>query len=485
MDELSSVLSTPIKKIRNLSLNSPTSPIRYPSMNDFPLKKDPLCLSMVDKGYSQTLSNKVLRELDNRANEISSRIAGGTVTAKLAAASKKRYLGIHRPLFLKMDSILAHYAASRPGNTQLSPTRAYASSATKKRRTLNGPEEIFAFNKENESPVRRKGQPDADDFMQTDPVLDLSGSLPLNGIPSLSAPSTRLPLLHSSPMRPDTRDSTREPLSREPLSREPLSREPFARQTTGEVPREPLSRMELPTRIPQLGSLPLRRISPLKGSMNLHKLLHEPEFAKPLPKTRPTSLQMAGVTEPALQKKPSVPSLQKKSSIPQLQKKPSIPALQKKPSIPTLQKKPVQRPPSLQKKPSTQNMQSPALQKKPSIPSFSGPSLQKKPSVPTFQSGFQMPAAPASHTLHKKPSLLSLASRPPVSTLHKKPSNTSLRPNVTIPQPFSLYNKPTVASSQKSLAAASMQSSASQKSLSSQASTRSLNRFQKFKSRFS
>lgn len=472
MDEGStSVLSTPIKKIRNLTLNSPSSPVRYPSMSDFPTGKDSIGQSMVEKGYSQTLSNKVLRELDTRATEISMRIASGMAPAQPVPVRNKRYSGIHRPLFLKMDSISSHYAAARPmAFAGSSPSRDIPSSATKKRRTLNGPEEIFAFNKENESPSHRKAP--CGERIKTDDIsvvpIDF-GSLPEA---FASAFSSRLPAPKLGPV------SLAPPLRSSPI------------------------RLDLnlsPTRIPAPGSLPLRRISPSKGSMNLNLLLHEP-FAKPvLPsRMRQSSLQMAGVVPeqrldqppsqqpysfgllrnsqsliPSLQKKSSIPSLQKKPSVPSLQKKPSIASLQSKPSISNLQSKPS---PSLQKKPSVSALQKPAvptLQKKPSVPT-----LQKKPSVPSFQK----PQVPS---LQKKPlnSLGGLASALSTPSLQKKQSSSTLRSNVTVPQPFSLYYKPTVASSQKSFG--SMQSSESSHSLSSQTTSRSLKRFQKFKNRFS
>lgn len=444
-DTSMSVLNTPIKKIRNLTLHSPKppSPIRYPSMSDFPVKSEPIFHNMVEKGYSQTISNKVLRELDSRASEISSRLGSTPSAASSAAQKKKRYSGIHRPLFSKMESILSHYAASRTNRDNSLPVRDFPSSATKKRRTLNGPEEIFGLDKENESPTRRKGPNGQREQVQNQnctqtPVLGLAPSLlpTSNHITPRLSPS-RNQMLHSSPIR----------------------QEPSASRVSSVSPTHS-------------GSSPgkFSKISPSKGSMNLNLLLHgDDEFVKPaVPKLRQSSLQMAGVTHnfapsmlnssiPTLAKKPSIPSLQKKTSIPSLQKKPSIPSLQKKTSIPSLQKKP--------SVPTFGQKQSPAfpkpltLNKKPSIPT-----LQKKPSVPSFKN--------------------STIPRDVSSTLHKKPSSS----NITVPKPFSLYDRPTISSSQKSLAGGQVTASASNRSinsLQSLASQRSLNRFQKFKSRFS
>lgn len=392
---------------------------------------------MVEKGYSQTISNKVLQELDSRANEISSTLMPSTSLAKV---QRKRYSGIHRPLFSKMESISSHYAASRAQNDALnsSPTRDFPSSATKKRRTLNGPEEIFGSDKENESPSRRKGPFGYVNMTSLDSKTPFVLGRTLLPAPTLKPGPEHVSLLRSSPVQDHS-----------------------------------------PSRIPVAMSSPLKftKISPSKGSMNLNLLLHEDDFVKPsVPKHRQSSLEMAGVDTSgarhglrpgaSLQKKPSIPTLQKKSSIPTLQKKPSIPPLQKKPSIPTLQKKVSVT--NLQKGPSVLN-----LQKKPSAPS-----LQKKPSVPLF-----------SHPQQKLPnhsSVLSFKTLPSHTSTHSmrsfhKPSMN----NVTVPQPFSLYDRPTISSSQKSLDIPPSSSARSLNTLQGLASQRLLNRFQKFKSRFS
>lgn len=498
-DTSMSGLNTPIKKIRNLTLVSPKppSPVRYPSMSDFPIpsdfssthyptsnftsnfagnfssnfndylhteeiKSDPIFQNMVDKGYSQTISNKVLRELDSRANEISSRLGPTPLTAAITAQKKKkRYSGIHRPLFSKMESISSHYAASR-SHPDSSPAKDFPSSATKKRRTLNGPEEIFG-NKENESPIRKtSGRPgyarNSHQSSQTShsshsqiPFLSLKAPV-LGTAPSLApARSGAGNVLLSSPTRPETSPS-----------------------------RAEVSGLNLSS------PSKFNKISPSKGSMNLNLLLHgDDEFVKPAPKIRQSSLQMAGVylgDGPSLETKPSIPSLQKKSSIPSLQKKPSIPSLQKKSSIPSLQKK--QSVPSLHKKQSI-----PSLHKKQSIPSLqkrpSNSTLQKKPMLPPSYTPGSTSLQTAATSLTPSVTTFAKPSHPSsqsLRTLQKKPSASTLN-KVTVPQPFSLYDRPTISSSQKSLSSSTSQRSLS--SLQSQASERSLNRFQKFKSRFS
>lgn len=536
-----SVLSTPIRKIRNLNLNSPsTSPlqnlraksplssVRYPSLSDLP--SDPIFSSMVDRGYSQTISNTVLRELDSRANEISSKVVPKPLTNK-----KKRYSGVHRPLFAKMESISAHYAASRSASGLL-PHKDYMGSATKKRRTLNGPEEIFgALARENDSPVRLKadsGPPDQE--MELDkPFLEPASLLAASLTPHLAPVSKLSPeskLASASPFLSNKHGSNPYQLNSSPVRSSSTS----------------------PTRS--------NKISPSKGSMNLNGLLNDNTvFAKPAPpqKIRQSSLQMAGVVSsphkessipviqrgvpgtsflsrssiPSLQKKLSIPSLQKKQSSLSLQKSSSIPALQKKPSIPSLHKKPSI--PALQKKPSVSTLPKPSgplhksvLQKKLSLASLTKNStnsymapthqpsqtLQKKPSIPSIQSAsFKKPLGPLHHVPAKSiPSTQSPQSIRTASSLstvnsskepsvyastapgllpHFSPSSylekqtsASHRPNVTIPKPFSLYERPTLSSSQKSL-----QSLSSTRTLEDMrsASQRSLNRFQRFKNRFS
>lgn len=419
-------LNTPMKKIRNLSIRSPGSPQNLPPLDfapSYPLQY-PVLDNMATRGYSQTLSTKVLRELDSRAAEIRRNFP--TSTTKSATNTPNP--------FSQLESISLHYAAGR-AQTNTSP--GYGSSATKKRRTLNGPEEIFGPDKENESPVRRK-------MPELGPTLSSLRSSPVKEVPL--APLA-LPSLRHSPAS-------------------------FSR--------------------PSLSPL---KISPSKGHMNLNGLLRGEDGDASAPKSRATSLESAGVLpakfavprsrasrHPSFQPSAplAVPPLLKKPSIPTLSKKPSVPSLQKKPLAPHLGEKPQMKKhmslsqlqntlciPQLHTKPSM-----PQLQKKPSIPQ-----LQKKPSIPRLQKKSSIPQ------LQKKPSIPQLHSRPPSAETHPRPSISQLHKNlplapalagrshVTVPQPFSLYNKPTILLLQKSLALA--------------ASDRLLGRFQKFKDRFS
>lgn len=466
------MLNTPIKKIRALHLSlprlpsSPRLPVRYPSMSDFSLPNTDfsppqasISKNMQNKGYSQTFSSTVLRELDMRAQQILGHLDPLPVHKHRSRA--KRYLNVHKPMFQKMELISCHYAASRQIQ-RTSPAKeaaAAVSSATKKRRTLNGPEEVFGdLEKENESPLRRKGER----IDETGPESVVLG----HNMPLLAPPSD-IPSNESS--------------------RGPFSGSPELRPTELSSP-ERTAQKESPSRF--------SRISPSKGHMHLNSLLHEQPkdtrmdvedvdnsevFAKPLPKQRQTSLQMAGVTGlRPLHKKPSVPSLQKRPSSSNLQKRPSSSNLQSRPSSSNLQSRPSSS--SLHKKPSASNLkQSSApltLHKKPSVPR-----LQSKSLIPNLrQSDSLIPPTlqhKSSHSSFQKP--MAPPSKPPASnSLHpQKPQGR----NFTIPQPFSLYDRPTILSSQKSLSRSPSRTSLN--SMSSDVSQRSLSKFQRFKSRFS
>lgn len=447
-------MNTPIKRIRNLTLHSPPSRTHhhsenkhsrsnsnsnsngqslYPNMDD--IQTSPTLSTMLQKGYSQRLTNNVLSELNSRAEEIS-QLMGSPLrsndqqqqqslfnsntsgsTNQVMNRRNKRYSGIHFNKFKQMESINQHYsvhtktpspqktnyASSASSHTRSSSRDAFQNnnhvleeSASKRRRTLNGNDEIIA-------------------------------------IPILQKKETTIKETYSSS--------------------------------------------------------PIRKISPSKGSRNLNSMLRQTtetgspnkdEFVKPYPpsfKLRQSSLEMAGVLQPLQQRqqqqqlskfvKPMVPSLQNKSSIPTLNKKPSIPTLNKKPSIPTLNKKPSL--PSLQK-----NSSIPTLNRKSSIPT-----LQKKTSMSTLNRSYTTPLSPPesiaslpqfdTSTNKNIPHLSRVSPSRSISTSssarsinsHVLYNSTNLNntthiaipksKSVTIPQPFSLYNKPTVSSSQKSL----------------------------------
>ncbi|KAK6200049.1 uncharacterized protein RJT21DRAFT_5168 [Scheffersomyces amazonensis] len=501
-------LNTPIKRIKNLTLNSPfespqhlqSSPI-YPNLDDIMVSPSQQQRNtnngyntnvnsiMTNKGYSQKLTNNVLSELNMRANQLSSMITSPTsesinavklsVTRRSNSKKYKRYSGIHRGLQNTMESISSHYSVAAKGHrsisgssmTDKSPNKSPTStpmdtnsneeleSSTKRRRTLNGPDEVARF-----VPTFKLAHPDS-----------------TNEINHKPSKSSTLNMTNNSNLT------------------QPISSSNNLNSTTST----------------SNNSSPLRKISPSKKFMNLNALLsdngsdvsltqsnpteidmlngspNKDKFLKPYPpsnKLRPSALELAGVIpsshsqtniHPTLNKKSSIPQLQKKHSIPNLNPN-TIPSLNKKSSIPQLQKK--SSIPQLQKKPSI-----PQLQKKPSIPQ-----LQKKPSIPTFSNHSKLVSSTSSSNMkHTQPSLSSYkipTSRSSINTSspkiltkstkanedHQFKTSRSFNGKVTIPQPFSLYDKPTVSSSQKSLY--------SKPTISS--SQKSISKFERFKQQF-
>ncbi|CAK7916265.1 hypothetical protein CAAN1_26S00342 [[Candida] anglica] len=465
ISNISAELSTPIKRIKNLHITSPTFQFApknlYPTLND-------LDTEMANKGYSRRLTNNVLDELDARASEISrymsplnnstnimspghssgasASCSGSGSGAGAAAARRKRYSGVHRDRFNKMDSISSHYAASRdhhvrrptttttPGSCTPSGVQVEAqtphpmirnevhhqniptkmdiddkrepeeivSSVTKRRRTLHGPEEVI-------------------------PVSVLQSSPTTSAVPH--------PILHPPSPCPQTKASV--------------------------------------SPVHSINSSPIRKISPSKGSMNLNQLLNNTassasastyssaaptyssasmsasasasastrrEFLKPRPVLKPhaqpqspgrvriSSLEMAGVKSTSnasinsFIKAPSPPS---SSTTPQLHKKPSYTSLGSHPSLHRKTSIPVMNNSATSSTSTSSHMPAPSI-----------PTLKKKTSIPTLQ---------------KKPSIPTLSRKSSHSTLADTHFSHQFTPHVTTPKPFSLYNKPTISSSQKSI----------------------------------
>lgn len=529
-DAYANMLTTPIKKIRELSIKSPDddtnapsigffssvnrqvnveqrssqelmtfqrqdliSPIRYPSMSEFHVKPVPLeqiSQRMLDRGYSKTLSNKVLKELDIRANEITRAIANGrSTTTRPSSAKFKRYSHLHKPSFGKMESISSHYAATRVASSN-HRSNELLSSASKKRRTLNGPEEIFAAEKENESPVRRK-EPSEKAKRDTAP----SSSKPfLGAIPLLTAGSSKPITLTSSPYRD-------------------LDRRPYVlSQISPTRTLDPASQSSSPTRC--------TRISPSKGSMNLNQILlgdRAYEESEGFVKIRQTSLQMAGVlAETGLRGIPlllraSTSSLQKKTSLSNKQrlcgsekKSPSLALhrssafslLLKVSSYPLSESSSVKSRtelvrmqgdtnPSLTNKTLTQLMQNRGFARQ----TASSAQLNKKSPLTPLSRSSQLlqPNRSSSKSTNTRPiynNLPNLSSQRSMNlkygklldpSLKESPSTLSVlsvHTNGSIPTTFSLYNKPTISSSQKSFGA--VRPSANLRSLALNLSSRSV-----------
>jgi len=127
-------LSTPIRKIKYLTLNSPKSgnksPI-YPNLDDIVISppdkenyhaRTNVASSMLNKGYSKKLTNNVLAELNSRANEISKSIKSPPPDLghrSVQQRRNKRYSGIHWSKFNKMESISDHYSVNHYDNMDI------------------------------------------------------------------------------------------------------------------------------------------------------------------------------------------------------------------------------------------------------------------------------------------------------------------------------------------------------------------------------
>lgn len=481
VEECSDALETPIKHFRELTLHSPPqNTIRYPSMSDMDTRPEDLAPSMAQKGYSQTLSSAVLRELDSRAQEILSKFSDSAIPD--LAGPKLRYSAAHRPLFQKMESISAHYAAQRSKKTM----EEIPLSATKKRRTLNGPEEFFAL--QDPSPTRRKqASPDRGAPHVT--------RVPTNTAATAWAAST----LRGKPA-PRAGSGPLVPVRLAPVAGSQDGMESDAGRLSPVRP-EGLLRTGSPVRTLNPSPLRLNRISPSKGFMNLNKILlegpsldeaplsspvvqrttesegtvlagsaagsHSSEgFAKPNApaRFRPSSLQLAGVRPLAsgkseLRQNPSNSSLLSLLTLRPEHRLPSEVGL----SRPATARSSLQTPKTHGIIPSSKSLAT--LGHK---PTWAAPKTVSRTIQPS--SSFQKPALPK------------LTSTKSFGTEQPKPS-ASGRPHVTVPKPFSLYNKPTISLSQKSFDAAAHQAPNDLFLLS--ASQRSINRFQRFKSRFS
>ncbi|KAG7193396.1 uncharacterized protein KQ657_000814 [Scheffersomyces spartinae] len=480
------LLNTPIKKIQNLTIHSPLSSLKftsqyskspsglYPNLQDmFDAKsindkenaypkndissklhseQSDIKSAMIDKGYSQKITNAVLDELTMRSSEISqlinskSSVTGMAGTSSITASQeekekrRKRFSLVHKSRFNRMESISNHYSLPRiisnksldikpddpanpsfyrstqesynfdidddedqdMANKRLSTTT--IGSVSKRRRTLNGPEEVL---------------PEL--TTQTQSTHSTNRISPLKSTMSSNIPSSPFKNAHSS-----------------------VVQSPFSFSAN-------LSPFK--SNIPTLASSsPSKGISPSKKSYNLNLLLQDApqlshnqqqqqhdsfarpqkppqaidstnhKFLKPHPpslKNRPSSLELAGV-KPNASRKPSLNNLKEGPSLSHKSSKSSL--IPRMPSNSNLQKKPL-------------NV---SLSKTSSIPH-----LQKKPSS-TFNK--PQPTTGDYHNLNQRPP--ELASPVRSTSLH---SLSSSHKSVTKPQPFSFYNKPTISSSQKSL----------------------------------
>ena len=418
-------MNTPIKKIQELSIASPN------------IKQ-----IMVDKGYSNSISDKVLNEINYKLQEIpSSPVHDGS------PEPQDQFSKMHNLDFSKMESIMNHYSMKRMNN--------YNNNSTKKRRTLTGIEETHS------SPLKGKISP-SKKSMNLNELLhntnhpstihsnDRKFSFPRSKTPSPYKNNTfaqrpKLPTLQSKSSIPRLQKNTSatnltpgSPLEKKPSSshlNRSLEKKPSSSHLNRSLEKKPSSSHLNRSLEKKPSSSHLNRSLEQKPSSN-----HWNRSLEKKPSTSHLDTQSSlnkKVTNP---QKP-VPRLQSKSSIPQLdkqnslQKKPSIPQLQKKSSIPQLQKKTSI--PQLNKE-----VSSTQLQNKPSISQLNNPQLQKKSSIPQLQ---------------KKPSTSQIQATTFAPQLEKQyltsQSKLSTKPEFKEPYPKRepTFNKPTVSSSQKSL----------------------------------
>ncbi|CUM46286.1 uncharacterized protein AC631_00097 [Debaryomyces fabryi] len=404
-------LSTPIKKIKGLSLGSPL----YPSLNDFQL--DNMASQMVNRGYSQTLTNNVLEELNARANELSPNIClspSNNISTTSASRRNKRYSGIHRAKFNKMESISNHYSVKdRDADSNINKNDmgkrnlANMDIINKKRRTLMGMEETLKL-----SPVKytvpQKSSP-IKESPQSSPIKKISPSKKSMNLNKLlnegeGKRSTSLRMAGVSPTR------TLSVLSIPKLSKPTPARKEIhnsSPQIKHSIPKFHATKF---TNQENKENAPIPRSPSSKtqclSSFNTHSQNYPASLSN-----KPT---------PTLSHKVSIPNLSHKLSIPTLSHKLSIPKLSHKLSIPKLSHK------------------------------LSIPSLSNKQSSSTFQRP-PKPLSKSKSSIHDSIKLIPTQENQAFAKSNSANLNDQQPKRYTIPKPFSLYNKPTISSSQKSL----------------------------------
>ncbi|CAH6719172.1 hypothetical protein CLIB1444_02S02542 [[Candida] jaroonii] len=353
------IMNTPIKRISKLSIKSPN------------LKQ-----IMVDKGYSNTISDVVLNEM-NKYIDIDDYESPDD-----SPKQHNKFDSIHKSSFSKMESISDHYTVYQK----------------KKRRTLTGIEESPVF--EGNSELTRK---------------------PLSPIKSLS------PTKHLTPnISPDTHKELPSPNRSQSPNKSPNKISPS---------KKSYNLNDILTR--KISYPKSRTPSPLKDKSNLQSKPLPKVPSMVTEKPRIPSLQHQS-SIPKLQAKTSVPSFRQsniKSSIPTVKnsitsQNTSIPTLNHKSSIPTLNHK--SSIPTLNHKSST-----PTLNHKSSIPTLnhksSIPTLNHKSSIPTLNHKSSNTSINTSKipTLQKKPSSIN---QPKLFTDFVKPKANVVKPITTFNQ---------------------------------------------------
>lgn len=134
---LSMELSTPIKKIKNLQLDDHLDP----GHQGVTVSQAPdITQLMYQKGYLMKLTTNVLSELNQRVDQISDMSFDcNTLTDSVTERRNQRYLGAHRRRFNNMESISSHYAAHKQKKDLLKQP---LEGDLKRRKTLTGHDRV-------------------------------------------------------------------------------------------------------------------------------------------------------------------------------------------------------------------------------------------------------------------------------------------------------------------------------------------------------
>lgn len=426
-------INTPITRIKNLRITSPEDIPIEGSCNGgsgLDVVQDRLILqAMIEKGYSQKITNNVLHELNARANDIALQLKLPSTKDVMLQRRRKRFSGIHRAGFDKMESILDHYSV-KGVHEQKDPE-----TVTKKRRTLTG---IELSSSPVKSPPRSSSR---DNGMSSSPSKELDSSptrrispskksFNLNGI--LKGPSDRTDLLftpntlrhniHNIGSSPKIKSDICPKLTPPSLSEVKLTRLPSNKSLASQKPAFPNSEK-------------LRSVEPYSnkdrryassGSTTTSTVINKPSM---MHHTRTSNIGISRHESTA-----SASSKQKTAASSESWTKPL--------GRPTLIR-----------------MNVPSLR----LVSSSGPHGSSREDIKSRHNSTQSLLLRKSATQERLTSL-SHSSIPRQSSMSSMSSSRLLsdhkKPNYTIPKPFSLYNKPTISSSQKAI-------SRSQRSLSS------------------
>ncbi|CCE85925.1 Piso0_005565 [Millerozyma farinosa CBS 7064] len=425
-------LNTPISRIKNLRITSPEDiPVEggCTSGSGLDVVQDRSILqAMIEKGYSQKITNNVLQELNARANDIASQLKSPSTKDVMLQRRRKRFSGIHRAGFNKMESISNHYSV-KGAHEQKDPM-----TVTKKRRTLTG---IELSSSPVKSPPRSSPR---DNNMSSSPNKELDSSptrrispskksFNLNGL--LKGPSDRTDLSFNSTniSRPNINSSPKIKSDVCPRLSPPTSSEV---RLTKSPPNKSLASQK--TACPNT-----ERTRSVEPSSNRDG--HYASSGSATTSTVNNTSSMRHHTKTNNVGSNSHMSTSSKSS------------RQKAEASSENWAKPFAKPTSIR-------MNIPSVRQASSSGTQRGTREDLRSRHDNTQS-FQLRKSATQERLTKTSSQSSIPRQSSMNSMSSSRSlNDNKKPNYTIPKPFSLYNKPTISSSQKAI-------SRSQRSLSS------------------